>query len=240
MSDLDYLNTKDKVLVVGGTSGIGLATARKFIEKGMDVLVMSKSQSSVDNALAELGEHSSGIVLDVTKDDDVESIFSNLGHFKHVVISTAATPLPIGNIANIENHIAYNAMNTKFWGAYRIAKAVKIVPKGTLTFISGVLSDRPTKTTSLIAAINSAIEGLSKGLALERAPIRVNTVSPGLLSNASMLKNTPKDECELIASKLPLGKIGTPEAVANTILFITQNDHITGSTIVVDNGGSLV
>lgn len=240
MSEMNSGAENMKVLVVGGTSGIGLASARAFAMGGADVTVMSRSAASIDRSLPIIGAKASGVVVDVCDDESVADAITSLDAFDHVVVTTASTPLPTGNINSIPLDRAYGAMNSKFWGAYRISREVKINQGGSLTFVSGILASRPTKTTALIGAINAALESLAKGLALERAPVRVNVVSPGILGNASMLVHLSEEERRGIGARLPVEKIGTPELVADAIVFLANHKHITGTTLVVDGGGSLV
>ncbi|VEA68357.1 3-oxoacyl-[acyl-carrier-protein] reductase FabG1 [Serratia rubidaea] len=240
MSEIAKKNKQQRVLIVGGTSGIGLACAQAFAKAGSHVTVMARTSASIDNALSIVGENASGVELDVCDDQQVASTFASLDAFDHVVITTAATPLPTGSSDSIPLDQAYGAMNSKFWGAYRVARAVRINSEGSLTFISGILAARPTKTTALIGAINAALESLTKGLALEKAPIRVNAVSPGILGNASVLAHLSDEERSAIGARLPLKKIGHPDLVADAVIFLANNNHITGTTLVVDGGGSLV
>ncbi|MNG66956.1 3-oxoacyl-[acyl-carrier-protein] reductase FabG [compost metagenome] len=240
MSEMIKENRKQRVLIVGGTSGIGLACAQVFAKAGAHVTVMSRSSASIDHALSIIGTNASGVVLDVCDDERVTSTFALLDPFDHVVITTAATPLPTGSSELIPLEQAYGAMNVKFWGAYRVARAVRINREGSLTFVSGILAARPTKTTALIGAINAALESLTKGLALEKAPIRVNVVSPGILGNASVLAQLSDEERLAIGARLPVRKIGNPDLIADAVIFLANNNHITGTTLVVDGGGSLV
>ena len=133
-------------------------------------------------------------------------------------------------------------MDSKFWGAYQLAKAAKFAGNGSLTFVSGYLSQRPSPTSGLQSAINAALEALARALALELAPIRVNTVSPGLLRTElwdNLSEQRREDMYSKASRRLPVGVTGQPKDVAEAILFVTGNRYTTGSTLFVDGGGRI-
>jgi len=133
-------------------------------------------------------------------------------------------------------------MNNKFFGAYRVARAARIHDGGLLTLVSGFLSQRPSATSVLQGAINAALQALARGLALERAPVRVNAVSPSMIDtplHAGMKKEDREAMFERIAARLPVGRIGQAEDVAQAILFVAANPFVTGSTVTVDGGGTI-
>lgn len=133
-------------------------------------------------------------------------------------------------------------MESKFWGAYRVARAARIKDEGSLTFVSGFLSVRPSTSSVLQGAINAALEALARGLALELAPIRVNAVSPGLIETPLWSK-MPEDKRDAMfasaAERLPVRRIGQPEDIANAVLFLATTPFATGSTVRVDGGGAI-
>ena len=133
-------------------------------------------------------------------------------------------------------------MDSKFWGAYRIARAARIRDGGSLTLVSGVLGRRPSAASVLQGAINAALEGLARGLALELAPVRVNVVSPGLI-DTPLHDRLPADKrqamFEQVAARLPAKRIGDARDVANAILYLASTPFATGSTVVVDGGGAI-
>ncbi|MBD2749320.1 SDR family oxidoreductase [Microvirga sp. BT688] len=100
------------------------------------------------------------------------AFFTSHPPFDHIVVSAAQTPY--GPVRTLSLEDARQAMESKFWGAYRIARAARIADRGSLTFISGYLAERPSETSVLQGAINAALEGLRRGLALELSPLRVN------------------------------------------------------------------
>lgn len=178
--------------------------------------------------------------LDITDDASVEAFFGTLGAFDHVVIAAAKTKT--GPVAALPLDDAQAAMNSKFFGAYRVARAAKVNDGGSITFVSGFLSQRPSATSVLQGAINAALEALARGLALERAPVRVNTVSPGLVDTplyAAMSDADRQAMFDKVAARLPARRVGQPEDIAAAILFVATNPFATGSTVTVDGGGTI-
>ncbi|AKM03962.1 SDR family oxidoreductase [Burkholderia pyrrocinia] len=229
-----------KVLVVGGSSGIGEATARAFAECGASVTIASRDAAKLTASADRIGYGVRTGVMDITEDASVRAFLDSAGEFDHVVVSAAQTPT--GPVRGLELADAYAAMNSKFWGAYRVARAVRIRQGGSLTFVSGFLSVRPSKTSVLQGAINAALESLARGLALELSPVRVNTVSPGLIATPlwSKIDAQTRDRMyEGAAARLPAGRVGQPEDVANAILYLASTPYATGSTVLVDGGGAI-
>lgn len=229
-----------KVLVVGGSSGIGEATARAFAEAGATVTIASRDAARLAASKDRIGYGVSTGVMDITDDASVRAFLDSAGEFDHVVVSAAQTAT--GPVRGLELDDAYAAMDSKFWGAYRIARAVRIRQGGSLTFVSGFLSVRPSKNSVLQGAINAALESLARGLALELAPVRVNTVSPGLIATPlwSKIDAEARDRMyEGAAARLPAGRVGQPEDVANAVLYLASTPYATGSTVLVDGGGAI-
>jgi len=178
--------------------------------------------------------------LDTADAAAVDGFFAAQHAFDHVVISAAQTPS--GPVRQLPLDDAYRAMDSKFWGAYRVARAAKIAEGGSLTFVSGFLSVRPSRTSVLQGAINAALEALARGLALELSPVRVNTVSPGLIATPlwSKLSDEARDSMfESAANRLPARRVGQPEDVANALVYLATTPYATGSTVLVDGGGAI-
>ncbi|NGZ85602.1 SDR family oxidoreductase [Duganella sp. SAP-35] len=227
-----------KVLVVGGSSGIGAAAAKALAELGADVTIASRDPAKLQAAAAQIGGTVRTAVLDTTNDAGLEAFFAAQGEYDHVVISAAQTASgPVRQLPLVD---AYAAMNSKFWGAYRVARAARIVPGGSLTLVSGFLAERPSKTSVLQGAINAALDALGRGLALELSPVRVNTVSPGLIATelwSRMSEEARNSMFEGAAARLPAKRVGQPEDIANAIVYLVTTPFATGSTVLVDGGG---
>lgn len=231
--------TNQDVLVVGGSSGIGLATAKAFAAAGARVTIASRSGDKLAAALKELGSEAKAQVLDTGDAKAVES-FLSAHTWNHVVVSAAKTPS--GPVRQLSLEDAHKAMESKFWGAYRVARAARIHDGGSLTIVSGFLSVRPSATSVLQGAINAALESLVRGMALEFSPVRVNAVSPGMIRTplwSGMDAHKREAMFAAVAEKLPAKRAGEPEDIANAILYAAATPFTTGSTITVDGGGSI-
>lgn len=230
-----------RVLVIGGSSGIGYGIAHMAVSAGAAVTIASRSRDKVASASDRLGPSVEGHVLDTADEMGIEAFFSTYAAFDHVIVSAAQTKVAAVRALALSD--AYQSMNSKFWGAYRIARAAKIANHGSLTFVSGFLSIRPKKGAAIQGAINAALEGLTRGLALEFAPIRVNCVSPGLVMT-EMYDGLDGDGRKAMfdgaAERLPAGLIGRPEHIAIQVAAFLANPYVTGSTVYVDGGGSIV
>lgn len=231
------LNQK-RVLIVGGSSGIGLAVAQQAHAAGAGVTIASRSAEKLGEAAASVNPAMATAVLDTGDATAIETFFEAHEAWDHIVVSAAQTPS--GPVRKLSLDDAKKAMESKFWGAYRIAKVARIAERGTLTFISGFLSERPSASSVLQGAINAALESLARGLALELSPVRVNAVSPGLIDTPLWSKMEEANRTamfERVAGNLPAKTVGQPSDIANAVLFLMTTPFATGSTVRVDGGG---
>src|ERR1700712_2794536 len=208
-----------KVVVVGGSSGIGLATAELAKKEGADVIIASRN---------------------VDRLDGVADLFRRAGPVDHVVVTAAQ--LRTGPFKTVAMEDVRATMESKFWGAWRVARSADIRPGGSLTLVSGFLSVRPRPNSAIVSAANGALESLARSLALELAPVRVNAVSPGIIDTpirAAMPEAARNDMLAKTAAGLPVGRVGTGEDIARQILAFMTIGFATGSIVYID-GGALI
>ena len=233
-----------RVVVLGGSSGIGLATAQAAARSGAAVVIVSSRQARVDEALRSLPANAEGHALDLTDEAAVKALFGRLGAFDHLVF-TAGETLQLGPIAATDLDTARRFFSLRYWGAYMAAKygSASIRPGGSIVFSSGIAAVRPHAGWALGASICAAMEGLTRALAVELAPIRVNLVSPGIVKTAlwgNMTEGDRETMFRQIAEKLPVGHVGEPTEIAETYLYLMRQTYSTGQVVIVDGGGVLM
>jgi len=223
--------------VIGGSSGIGLAIAAATTDAGASVTIASRNQEKLTAVATKLNGAVHIAVLDTDDNGLLERFFERQVTWDHVVVSAAQTK--VGSVRSLSLTDAKAAMESKFWGAYRVARVARINDGGSLTLVSGFLSERPSATAVLQGAINAALEALARGLALEMAPVRVNAVSPGMIETPiwdDLPREQRREMFESTAAKLPVRKIGQPDDIAKAVLFL-MTTYATGSTVCMDGGG---
>ena len=233
--------TDQRVLVIGGSSGIGEATARQAAQAGAQVTIASRSLERLADALRRLPPGVTSAALDASDADEVATFFRAGAPWDHVVVSASSTRT--GPARSLPMSDAQAAMQSKFWSAYHVGRSARIAAGGSLTFVSGVYSVRPSPTAVLQGAINAALEALARGLALELAPaVRVNAVSPSTTETPlwDRLGGAGKaDKFAAMNARLPAGRIAQPGDIAAAILFLAANSFATGSTLLIDGGDAL-
>ena len=232
-----------KAVVIGGSSGIGLAVAKALVNHGAHVVIASRSSDKLEEAQRNIGANTLGYRLDVTQEEKVQQFFEDVGFFDHLVCTAViGKNAPFLEMATAD---AKAVFTTKFWGQYYAARygAPKIRPGGSITLFSGIASHKPVEGLSAIAAANGAVEALARSLAVELGPIRVNTVLPAVISTTQydrMPDDKRKKYLEDYGAKLPVKRTGNPNDVAATVLYLILNAHTTGTLAEVNGGYRLV
>jgi NAD(P)-dependent dehydrogenase (short-subunit alcohol dehydrogenase family) len=231
----------ESVVIIGGSSGMGLAIAKEAADAGAAVIIAGRSQGKLDEASRVIAGDVASYIVDLSQEGSVMKLFQSIGSFDHLVITGSS--VKTGQLRELSLADARASMDSKFWGAYMAAGHARIRPKGSITLFSGILSRRPSPGLASLAAINAAVEALGRALALELAPIRVNVVSPGLTDTpayATMPDDARKGMFAAAAKRLPVGRVGKPEDIASLTLELMRNSFLTGLVIDVDGGAMLV
>jgi NAD(P)-dependent dehydrogenase (short-subunit alcohol dehydrogenase family) len=231
-----------RVLIIGGSSGIGLALAKRILEQGGEVVIAGRSDEKLQAAKAQLGAKADTSAFDAGNEAAVKSAIAKIGRVDHVV-TTAAT-LTYAPLAEIGIDAVQAMLDSKFWGPFFAARhaAAKLPKTGSMLFFSGLAAYRPGPGTAVVAALNAALEGFAKALAVELAPLRVNVLSPGVVETPGWDFLPKADRDALFAhlrETLPARRIGEPEDLANAAIALLSNPYITGTVLHVDGGGRL-
>jgi NAD(P)-dependent dehydrogenase (short-subunit alcohol dehydrogenase family) len=244
MSTLANSLQHQRVVLLGGTSGIGLATARAAQDAGAQVIVVSSRQQRVNQALDALGAQAEGQVLDATDEAAVHSLFERLGSFDHLVYS-AGESLQLGELAQAPLATVRQFFDVRLFGAMTAVKYATphLRPGGSIVLTGGIAGMRPRQGWTVAATICGGMESFTRALAVELAPLRVNLVCPGFV-RTPMWDAIPEPEREAMyathGAALPVGRVGDADDIAQTYLHLMNNRYTTGQVIVVDGGGVLV
>jgi NAD(P)-dependent dehydrogenase (short-subunit alcohol dehydrogenase family) len=235
---------KKRVVILGGSSGIGLATAKLAGQAGADLVIASSRKASVNRALEVLPAGTQGHAVDLSDEARVRELFEVLGAFDHLVY-TAGENLRLGALEQTTLEEARRFWTLRYWGALAAVKYGKpnIRIGGSIVLTSGLAGRRPHPGWTMASSICGAMEGLTRALAIELAPIRVNIVCPGVVKTPLWDNMTEADRTALyrqMDDKLLVGHVGESEEVAEAYLYLMRQTYGTGETLTVDGGGALV
>ncbi|MBI3898633.1 MAG: SDR family oxidoreductase [Gammaproteobacteria bacterium] len=237
--------TVERLIVAGGSSGMGLAVAQAALAKGVQVTIVGRSADKLHQATNKLGASApvQTIAADITDETDVIRLFKTVGPFTHLI--TTAASVTYQPVKEFDVDAARKILDSKLIGPLLLAKhgAPLINAGGSITFTSGIAAYRPGVNASMVAAVNGGLAAFARALAVELAPIRVNVVSPGWVDTpiwTTIAGNKKRAMFEQMAKCLLVGRIGTPNDIAQAILFLTENQYTTGSVLHVDGGHRLV
>jgi NAD(P)-dependent dehydrogenase (short-subunit alcohol dehydrogenase family) len=232
--------TNQSVIVIGGTSGMGLAVARLAKSLGASVTVASRSSDKVAAVATELGV--AGKPIDTSDEASVRDFFAAVGPVDHLIVTGSS--VRTGTLKDAPLADGEFTFRSKFFGPYLCAKYAQMNPAGSITLFSGILSRRPGQNDAVLAGVNAAVEAMGRALARDLAPVRVNTISPGMTRDTGAYLSMPEAAREgmysAIAGKLPVGHVGTAGDIAEATIMLMTNRFITGVTLDVDGGGVLV
>ena len=233
-----------KVFVAGGSSGIGLATAKLLDEFGALVTIGGRDQGKLEQARRILSEKANAKSFDAGDPDQRALTFEKIGLIDHLVIALSGGK-GAGLFETLSPADLRTGFEAKFWTHFSLAQESLpyLNATGSITFVSAISARAANPGTAGLSAINSAIEGLVKPLAVELKPRRVNAVSPGVVDTPwwNWLDSEAKQETfNRFAQATPVGRVGKPEDIAQAIVFLIGNTFMTGCVIECDGGLRLI
>jgi NAD(P)-dependent dehydrogenase (short-subunit alcohol dehydrogenase family) len=249
-TNLNYLKEEldlkgKRIVIVGAGSGMGKSTALEAQRAGAEVVLVGRTLEKLENVANELpsGSNTQVVAANVVEEQDVIRLFEEVKEFDHLVSTVADLayqPVREFNLAD-----ARRSIDSKLISSLLLAKHGCGCARlgGSLTFVSGIAAYRPMPRGAVVAAVNGALVSLAYALAIELAPLRVNVISPGWVDTPiwDVVAGNKKHEMQnQMAARLPVGRIGQPEDIAQAILSVMANGYITGTVLHVDGGHRLV
>lgn len=231
-----------RALVLGGTSGIGLAAARMLSEKGANVIAMSRSADNRDHARSVLGAAADIRELDVLDREAMAALFAELAPFDILVNAATGGERATGPFMQMDLD-GFTGSFRKLWGYVNSVRLAgeHLAADGVIVLVSGSPARKCQPGMSAISTVGNAVEGFARAVAAEIAPRRLNVVSPGTIDTPMFPQQGEARQTflERAGANALLGRVGTADEVAAGILFAIENDYVTGSTIDVDGGALL-
>ena len=230
------------VVVIGGSAGIGLETARQARAKGARIILTARTPDRLNRAASELDALSTA-VFDAEDPNALDKFFQNLPQIDHVML-TAGRPI-YGRMLDMDMEQARRSLDSHLLLMLQVARnaAHKVRPGGTLLFMGGTGARRPALGVGLTSAVTATMPALTANLALELAPIRVNLIAAGFVDtplSAQLLGDELENRRKQLREKLPIGRVVGPADVAALAVHIMINTALTGATYDVDGGQQFV
>jgi len=234
----------DTVVVIGGSSGMGLAVARRCLADGATVVIAGRSAERLAAARAELDTAVDTVEVDIGDHAAVAALFEHVGALRHVVVTAA--DLPYGPVRTLTEDSIMRGVRSKILGPFFTIQqaAPRMDAGGSITFTSGIAAYRPIPGGSLGAAVNGALESMVRAFALEFAPIRVNAVSPGWVDtpiwDGIASADAKRERFAELAGRLPGGRNAASDDIANAVAYLMNDSFVTGTVLHAEGGQLLI
>jgi NAD(P)-dependent dehydrogenase (short-subunit alcohol dehydrogenase family) len=236
-------------LITGANSGIGLATAKRFVSEGAYVFITGRRDAELGAAVKEIGKNVAGVKGDVSNLDDLDRLFAEIKREKgklDIVFANAgmAKYAPLGEITGdlYEQTFGINVKGVLF----TVQKALPLMPDGAAIILNAsIVGSKGLPANSVYSATKAAVRSFARTWTtdLKHRRIRVNAVSPGTIETPGLndlLASSPVGEQrgKMISNAVPLGRFGTPDEIAKAVVFLASDDasYITGTELFVDGG----
>ena len=227
-----------KVLIVGGTGGIGKALAERYAKLGSDVILTSRDAGRAEAAAAEIGSNVRGIALDIAEPENIGEMLADVGAIDRLLI--VAVERDHNSVRNYDVAKATRGVTVKLVGYTEIVHVLldRFTDDASVVIFGGLAADRPYPGSTTITMVNGAVKSMIKTMAVELAPIRFNAIHPGIIGDTPAWADKP-EALEAVKARTPGGRIATTEDVVDAVKFLFNNRGVNGVNLVIDGGWML-
>jgi NAD(P)-dependent dehydrogenase (short-subunit alcohol dehydrogenase family) len=227
-----------KVLIVGGTGGIGRALAERYASLESEVIITSRSAERAAAAAAEIGPNVRGIALDIAEPEQIAGMLADVGEIDRLLI--VAVERDHNNVRNYDIAKARRGVTVKLVGYTEIVHTMldRFSDDASVVIFGGLASERPYPGSTTITMVNGAVRSMIKAMAVELAPIRFNAIHPGIIGDTPAWRDKP-EALEVVRARTPGGRLATTEDVVDAVKFLFNNKGVNGVNLVVDGGWML-
>lgn len=227
-----------KVLIVGGTGGIGRALAERYAALGSDVVITSRDAGRAASLAAEIGSNVRGIALDIAEPENIARMLEGVGRIDRLLI--VAVERDSNSVRDYDLAKARRAVTAKLVGYTEVVHAMldRLTDEASVVIFGGLASERPYPGSTTITMINGAVKSMIKSMAVELAPIRFNAIHPGIIGDTPAWADKP-EVLEAVRARTPGGRLATTEDVVDAVKFLFNNKGVNGVNLVIDGGWML-
>jgi NAD(P)-dependent dehydrogenase (short-subunit alcohol dehydrogenase family) len=227
---------RGSVVIVGGTSGIGLRMAEVFAERGRDVVISGRDEGRTQAIAASLPGNVTGIGLDLAVPDELAERLAEVGEVTHLVL--AAIERDENSVLDYNIESALRLVTLKLVGYTEVVHALagRLHADSSILLFGGLAMQRPYPGSTTITTVNGGISGLVRTLAVELAPIRVNALHPGIVGDTPTWSGKPEAVLEGVRARTPTRRLCATDDVVGAGLFLLENRAVNGVNLPVDGG----
>jgi NAD(P)-dependent dehydrogenase (short-subunit alcohol dehydrogenase family) len=232
----DKLNAK--VLIIGGTGGIGRALAERYASLDSEVILTSRSAERATATATEIGGNTRGIALDIAEPENIAAQLADVGTIDRLLI--VAIERDYNTVRNYDLAKAKRAVTVKLVGYTEVVHTMldRFSKDASVVIFGGLAGQRPYPGSTTVTMVNGAVSSMIKTMAVELAPIRFNAIHPGVIGDTPAWKDKP-DAIAAIAARTPGGRLATTDDVVDAVKFLFNNKGVNGVNLVVDGGWML-
>jgi NAD(P)-dependent dehydrogenase (short-subunit alcohol dehydrogenase family) len=228
------------VVVVGGTSGLGLEVARHYAGQGREVVLSGRDRQRAEAAAAGLGGNASGIALDLASPDELADRLAGVEGVAHLVLT--AIERDENKVRSFDLEGATRLAVLKLVGYAEVIHqlAPRLDPDGSVVLFGGRAKDRPYPGSTMVSTVNGGVTGLVRSLAVELAPVRCNAIHPGIVGDSPYWSAKGEPALEPVRNRTPSGRLVTMDDIVGAVVFLLENRSVNGENLHVDGGWLLL